>query len=187
MWLIVGLGNPGARYDRTRHNLGFMAIDRLARHWEMEQKAGLKWVLAKGSRQGEELLLVKPLTYMNRSGGVVAPLARRHGLDGTRILVIVDDMDLPLGTLRYRPRGSTAGHRGMDSLVSALGTDEFRRIRIGIGRPEDGDEQVSHVLSRFRAEEWPRVEKVLDAAVGLVEEVVYGGRIEPQTIKLPEE
>lgn len=187
MWLIVGLGNPGAHYDRTRHNLGFLAIDRLAKLWNVELKEGRKRILGRTARLGQEILLLKPLTYMNRSGEVVGPLARRHGLDGSAILVLVDDLDLPLGTLRYRPRGSSGGHKGMDSLVDTLGTKEFHRVRLGIGRPDTSGDETSHVLSRFRTDEWPRVEGVLDAAAGLVDEIIYRGRKTPQTIKLPEE
>lgn len=140
--------------------------------------------LGKGRRGGEEIILAKPLAYMNRSGNILAPLAEREGVGVSRILVLVDDLDLPLGTLRYRPWGGTAGHRGMESVVQCLGSDRFRRIRLGIGRPGDEAEESDYVLSPFTGDELPLVEKTVAAAVDLTEKVVFEGRTNPVTVRL---
>ncbi len=186
MWLIAGLGNPGPEYEKTRHNLGFMALDALSEKWKIPlHAAGRELHLGRGRRRGEEILLTKPLSYMNRSGEVLGPLARREGVEGDRILVLVDDLDLPLGTLRYRPSGGTAGHRGMESIVSHLGHEDFPRVRLGIGRPE-GDEEGERdfVLSSFGDEEIPLVGDILRASLLLVEEIVFKGRTTAVTVRL---
>lgn len=189
MWLIAGLGNPGPDYERTRHNLGFMALDLLARRWRIPlQNLNRQLSLGRGRRHGEEIILAKPLAFMNRSGEVLAPLADREGVEASRILVLVDDLDLPLGTLRYRPRGGTAGHRGMESIVDSLDCDQFRRIRLGIGRPgEEQTGEIDYVLSPFKGDELPLVEKTVTEAADLTERVVFEGRTDPVTIKLMED
>jgi PTH1 family peptidyl-tRNA hydrolase len=185
MWLIAGLGNPGPDYENTRHNMGFMALDTLARRWKISVRNEDKHLLlGKGRRGGEEIILAKPFAYMNRSGDILAPLSDREGIEVSRILVLVDDLDLPLGTLRYRPWGGTAGHRGMESMVQHLGTDRFRRIRLGIGRPGDETEESDYVLSHFSSDEMPLVGKTVAAAVDLTEKVVFEGRTAPITIRL---
>lgn len=188
MWLIAGLGNPGPNYENTRHNLGFTALDLLARRWKISVRSEAKHLLlGKGRRGGEEIILAKPLAYMNRSGEILAPLSEREGIEASRILVLVDDLDLPLGTLRYRPWGGTAGHRGMESIVQHLGTDRFRRIRLGIGRPGDETEESDYVLSPFKGDEMSLVEKTVAAAAELTEKVVFEGRTAPVTIRLMED
>lgn len=188
MWLIAGLGNPGPDYERSRHNLGFMALDALSLRWKIPVHDVDRFLsLGKGRRGGHEIILAKPLTYMNRSGKVLAPLSGREGIEASSILVLVDDLDLPLGTLRYRPWGGTAGHRGMESIVQCLGNERFRRIRLGIGRPVDGVEESDYVLSSFISDEIPLVEKILEASVDLAEKVVFEGRNTPVTIRLVED
>jgi PTH1 family peptidyl-tRNA hydrolase len=189
MWFIVGLGNPGEEYENTRHNLGFMALDILSERWRIPvQAAGPNKASGRGRRKGREILLLKPLSYMNRSGEVVGPIVRKEWIPANRILVLVDDMDLPLGTVRYRPSGGTAGHRGMESIVEAVGHQDLHRIRMGIGRP-DGDEggDRTFVLSGFSENSFPLVERMLDAAATLVESVVFEGRETPVTLKIKEE
>lgn len=185
MWLIAGLGNPGPDYEKTRHNLGFMVLDALSRRWKIPVSHAERFLsLGKGRRGGEDIILAKPLAYMNRSGEILAPLSVREGIEASRILVLVDDLDLPLGTLRYRPWGGTAGHRGMESVVQCLDSDRFRRIRLGIGRPEDETLESDYVLSPFTGDEMPLVEQTVAAAVDLTERVVFEGRTNPETIRL---
>ena len=188
MWLIAGLGNPGPEYDRTRHNLGFMAIDALAGRWKISVDQSQRNLLAgKGRRRGESILLVKPMSFMNRSGEVIAPLARREGVPAEKILVLVDDLDLPLGTVRFRPQGSTAGHRGMDSMVQCLGNENFPRIRLGIGRPENRNMAESdYVLMPFTEEELPVIDEVLVNTIELAEKVVFEGISHPATVRISE-
>ncbi len=138
MWLIAGLGNPGPEYETTRHNLGFRALDLISSRWKIPLTTRERMIShGIGSYKGEQILLAKPLGYLNKSGVFLATLVKREGLDGSRILVLVDDMDLPLGTVRFRKKGRSAGHRGMESIISHLGFDDFLRIRLGIGKPDD--------------------------------------------------
>lgn len=139
MDLLVGLGNPGIRYARTRHNAGFLVLDELAgmeRRRFSRTEAGARTLHLRLA--GRDVILAKPQTYMNASGEAVAGLAGRYGLAPAQIMVIADDLDLPLGTLRFRTGGGAGGHRGIRSIIAALGGENFPRLRIGIGRP-DGD------------------------------------------------
>jgi PTH1 family peptidyl-tRNA hydrolase len=148
MWWVVGLGNPGRQYQGTRHNLGFMVVDHLA-----EQNRAL-WShrsLYESAKLGysEPLLLFKPTTFMNLSGAAVARALRYHNLEPGRLLVVCDDVDLPFGKLRLRPKGSSGGHRGLESIIETLGTGDFARLRMGIGRPQRPEQTPEHVLSGF--------------------------------------
>jgi PTH1 family peptidyl-tRNA hydrolase len=164
--MIVGLGNPGPQYARTRHNLGFMALERLAERlgtsFGREKHQGL---IAESSHGGQKLLLVKPLTFMNRSGDCVAPLARNRVQEPSEVLVVVDDVALPLGRLRLRAGGSAGGHNGLKSLIERLGSPDFHRMRMGVGAHGAGQDLADHVLAKFRPDEWPAVESLLDRAV----------------------
>ncbi len=163
--MYVGLGNPGPAYQFTRHNFGFLLLDFWAKEKGIEFSAGpfkTEWAL------WNQVLLVKPLTFMNLSGQAVAPLAQKLGLSPERILVIHDDLDLPLGRLKFVPKGGAGGHRGVLSIIEALGTKEFPRLKLGINRPPQGISVRDYVLSPFTDEEWPIVEKVIaHAAKGL--------------------
>ncbi|MDP7012613.1 MAG: aminoacyl-tRNA hydrolase [Verrucomicrobiota bacterium] len=165
-FLIAGLGNPGKGYSATRHNVGFMVLDRLAKRlgviWEANKKFAAH--LAKGSRDGNTTLLCKPQGYMNLSGQSVVPLAQFYQIPTGRIMVVVDDLDLPLGSLRMRPGGGTGGHRGLDSIQGLLGKDEFARLRLGIGRPEPNRDVSGFVLGQFEAAESELLERVLETA-----------------------
>lgn len=163
--LVVGLGNPGAEYERTRHNIGFAVLDRLAADlkvdWQREKKWGAYWSKA------AEVLLVKPMTFMNRSGEPLAAVANFYKVQPGEMLVVFDDMALELGRLRIRLEGGTGGHNGMDSIITNFGIDKIPRLRIGIG-PAPSHGAVDYVLGRFFEEEIPTVEKAVVRAAEAV-------------------
>lgn len=174
--LLVGLGNPGDRYTDTRHNVGFLALDRLAEreHGGFRQQGRLHGLLADVGSGPQRLRLLKPQTYMNDSGRSIRAALDWFGLTPQQILVLVDDMDLPLGRLRLRASGSAGGHNGLRSSIAHLGTEAFARLRIGIGAPAGDPSQrrertVSHVLGRFNAEERPILDQVLDEVISGVD------------------
>ncbi|MDR7485530.1 MAG: aminoacyl-tRNA hydrolase [Armatimonadota bacterium] len=149
MRLIVGLGNPGRRYRGTRHNIGWEVLDRLARTHGIAIDVEDGWAdVGRGIIGGHRVLLARPQTYVNVSGTAVADLSRRHRVSPSDLLVIVDDLDLPVGSVRVREKGSHGGHNGLRSIIEALGTTEFARIRIGIGRPPEGADPADYVLER---------------------------------------
>jgi PTH1 family peptidyl-tRNA hydrolase len=155
MKLIVGLGNPGQQYERTRHNVGFRVVDRLAEQWgwKWSERRG-KALLASGTVGTEKVVLAKPLTFMNLSGEAVGELARWYKLTPTDILVIYDELDLPTGKVRIRARGSAAGHNGMRDIIAKLHTSDFPRLRVGIGHPRNSHVQGrDHVLSAASGDE----------------------------------
>ncbi|EJV78223.1 aminoacyl-tRNA hydrolase [Bacillus mycoides] len=171
MKLIVGLGNPGREYELTRHNIGFMAIDELAKRWSIslnEQK--FKGVFGAGFVNGEKVILLKPLTYMNLSGESIRPLMDYYKIDVEDFIVMYDDLDIPVGKLRLRMKGSAGGHNGVKSTISHLGTQEFQRIRMGIDRPKNGIKVVDYVLGRFTAEEISGVNQSIENAADACEE-----------------
>lgn len=153
--LIVGLGNPGASYQDTRHNIGFMVVDQLAAQLGSSFSSERRWNSLVGKFAGGWLL--KPLTFMNASGRAVSQVSHFYKVSAAEVLVIYDDLDLPLGRLRLRPGGSAGGHNGMCSIIGSLGTQTFPRLRIGIGHAEggrpDGGRVVGHVLGRFSEDE----------------------------------
>lgn len=168
--LIVGLGNPGSDYARTRHNIGFLVLERLGKQlgadWAFDKKFNAQ--LAKVERDGKRVLLCQPQTYMNSSGTAVAPVAAYYQVPLSRLLVVVDDADLPLGELRLRPGGGSGGHHGLESIEQHLGTKEYPRLRVGIGRQNAAREIAGHVLGRFSSTETALADKVLTAAVDQV-------------------
>jgi len=167
--LIVGLGNPGPEHAKNRHNVGFQIVERVAAaHGMAFTRMQLKARLAKGEIAGQPVTLAKPMTYMNASGDSVGPLARWLKLDLADLLVIYDDLDLPLGQIRLRARGGHAGHKGMMSIVENLGSQEFARLRVGIGRPVSGDE-IEYVLSDFTRDEEAIMVATYATAVAAVE------------------
>jgi peptidyl-tRNA hydrolase, PTH1 family len=158
MKIIVGLGNPGREYAHTRHNVGFITIDELSnRHNISLDKEKFKGIYGSGFIQGEKVILVKPLTYMNLSGECVRPMMDYFGLDVENLIVIYDDLDLPIGKIRLRTKGSAGGQNGMKSIIQQVGSQDFKRIRIGIGRPTNGMSVPNYVLSKFTEEEVPDV------------------------------
>ncbi len=168
MKIIVGLGNPGSKYAASRHNLGFQAIDILAaRHGiEREQKRFDAW-LAPMRWRGEKVLLVKPLTYMNLSGRAVQSIMHWYKSELRDLIVVYDDMDLGPGSIRIRASGGAGGHKGMLSIISALGSQEFARVRIGIGRPEN--DTIDWVLGAISAEEQEKTKKALNQGADALE------------------
>ena len=177
LYLIVGLGNPGADYARTRHNVGFLAVERLAERWraswDYEKKFNAR--LARAQLKGRRLLLCQPQTYMNSSGQTVGALMAFYQLPLTRLLVVVDDADLPLGGIRLRPGGSSGGHHGLESIEQRLGTRDYARLRIGIGRQEAARQITGHVLGKFNSTEAQSVDTVLNAASEQVETWLEAG------------
>jgi peptidyl-tRNA hydrolase, PTH1 family len=164
--LIVGLGNPGAEYARTRHNVGFMLVEELARRWQAEWETVRKFEarVAMARRPTGRVAVCQPLTFMNASGTAVRAMMDYWAVPCARVLVSVDDADLPLGELRLRPRGSSGGHHGLESLEQHLGTRDFARQRIGIGRQGAVREITGHVLGRFSAAEAVVLKEILSAA-----------------------
>ena len=165
--LVVGLGNPGREYARTRHNAGFLVLDRLAARWRTSWAAEKKFdaLLARVERDGSRVMLCKPQTFVNASGEAVGAVLNFHKLPLKQLLVVVDDADLPFGEIRLRPRGSSGGHHGLESIEQHLGSREYARQRIGIGRSEQNVRQIrDYVLSPFRAAERELLEKVLQKA-----------------------
>jgi PTH1 family peptidyl-tRNA hydrolase len=169
--LIVGLGNPGAEYAMTRHNAGFMLVEKLARSWRAEWKREKKFQaqIAKTDRNGRRVLLCEPQTYMNASGEAVGALVQFYQLPLANLLVAVDDADLPLGEIRLRPGGSPGGHHGLESIEAHLGTRNYARLRIGIGRKDGTREITGHVLGKMNAAELALMEKVLTRAADQLE------------------
>lgn len=172
--LIAGLGNPGPEYKHTRHNIGFLVVDRLAARFESRWKKTTKQgaLLAKSG----ELILVKPMTYMNRSGEPLAEVARSFKIDAREILVVLDDLALPLGRLRLRAGGGPGGHNGLESIIVRLGTEDIPRLRIGIG-PAPREGSVEYVLSQFFEEEKPLVRSTIDRAAEAVKCAIDNGLV----------
>ncbi|BFM40048.1 aminoacyl-tRNA hydrolase [Synechocystis sp. LKSZ1] len=169
--LIVGLGNPEAKYHQTRHNIGFEAVDTLTQSWHFswqEHRRFHGW-FTEGLVSGKKVALLKPSTYMNRSGQAVRAVLDWYKLPPESLLVIYDDMDLPIGRLRLRLSGSAGGHNGMKSIISHVGGENFPRLRLGIGKALDKTLTTSHVLGQFTPEELPQVNQSLKLAVEAVE------------------
>ena len=170
MRLIVGLGNPGPRYRNNRHNVGFRCVDLVARNWSIglsERRA--RAILGLGQHLGQDVVLAKPRTFMNHSGEAVGYLLTRFAAQPSDLVAIYDDIALPVGKLRVRPDGSAGGHNGIKSIIDTLKTQAFPRIRVGVGQPPLGQDQISYVLGHFSSEETPlvadavsRVAEVLD-------------------------
>jgi peptidyl-tRNA hydrolase, PTH1 family len=174
--LLVGLGNPGSQYRETRHNVGFLVIDELARRWHVESwREAFNALTAKTVRGGESTLLAKPLTFMNLSGQAVAGVAGFYKIDPADLLIITDDAALPLGRLRARRGGSDGGHNGFKSVSEALGTQAFPRLRIGVGRGDDRRDLADHVLGRFQSDERDAVEAAVLRAADAAEMFVVDG------------
>jgi PTH1 family peptidyl-tRNA hydrolase len=175
--LIVGLGNPGIEYQFTPHNLGFLTIDRIANDLGVEvRNRQCRALTARATIAGEPVVLAKPETYMNLSGFSVRELVLEHQVDVTRdLIVIYDELDLPLGTIRIRQRGSSAGHNGMESILGALGTEEYLRIRLGIAPDRKLGDSVKYVLTPFRKSQDKVVDEILDTAAQAVEVILKDG------------
>ena len=171
MHLIVGLGNPGAEYAKTRHNAGFILVERLAEQWKSGWANERRFFcrLARAERSGRKVLLCEPQTFMNLSGEAVGALVNYYQLPMEKILIAVDDADLPLGEIRLRPGGGSGGHHGLESVTQHLGAREYARLRVGIGRKDEVRQITGHVLGKFADDERAVLEKVLERAAGQIE------------------
>ena len=170
---MIGLGNPGAEYEGTRHNFGFMVVDRVAKLRRMEFKPGKGKYWESKDKSGS-FLLMKPTTFMNESGLAVKELKERYGFPASNMMVIYDDLDLPFGSVRIRERGSAGGHHGMESIIYHLNSEDFSRIRLGIDDDNRSDD-VDFVLSRFEETQLDEVEKTLSYAAEGALEFIYNG------------
>lgn len=176
MYLIAGLGNPGKEYEFARHNIGFRVIDRLSKDSGISVSKGLCLaVIGQGQIGKNKVVLAKPQTYMNLSGNSVLELVRWFKVDRDRIIVIHDDLDLDIGRLRIRAKGNSGGHKGIESIIASLGTGEFIRIRIGIGRESIGGDNSKYVLSNFAKEQQESVDNSVVLAAEAAAEVIENG------------
>ena len=174
MWLIAGLGNPGPRYEKTRHNAGFHVLDAFSAKYKLPFRETRYYRTAKGAVNSKDIVLLEPLTFMNRSGAAVRKIADKYGISPEEIIVVHDDLDIDTGRLKIRRRGSSGGHKGVESVIQNICSDEFIRIKVGIGRGayiavED------YVLSRFGKEELPLIKEGIKNAVDAVHCVITEG------------
>jgi len=175
MFLVLGLGNPGEKYRETRHNAGYWTVELLARKHGAAFRHGRTYELAKAALYAEEVCLARPLTYMNLSGKAARKLRRKLGIDPSRILVVHDDIDLKPGTIRIRRGGSSGGHLGVQSVIEGLGTADFPRMRIGVGRPPEGADPAAYVLRKMRGDELEEFLAWCEHAASAAETVVMDG------------
>ncbi len=176
-WLLVGLGNPGAKYESTRHNMGFLAVDKLADNERFKfSKLRFKAWTATAELGGEKVLVMKPQTYMNLSGESVGQAARFYKIPPEHVLVISDDISLPIGKVRIRSGGSAGGHNGLKSIIAHLGSDQFPRIKVGVGMPDNADYDIADwVTGRPMGDEQKPLMEALDKAVAAVPVVIRDG------------
>lgn len=175
-YLIAGLGNPGRESRRNRHNIGFMLIDHLAHRWGLTiSRMQSEALIADGRVDGEKIYLAKPQTFMNLVGRSVASLARYYRIPPLNLIVIYDDLDLPLGTVRIRPEGGSGGHKGMASIIDSLKSNRFPRMRIGIGRPPGRMDPADFVLQDFRAEDKDLLDITLQRCADCIQTLLFDG------------
>lgn len=174
MWVVVGLGNPGRRYAKTRHNVGFRVIDEIAGRLGIELREKDSYIYGRGSIEDIDIVLVEPLTFMNRSGIAVKAVMSRYNLQPANLIVTHDDIDMETGKLKIRKKGSSGGHRGIESVIESVGTSDFIRVKIGIGR-EEGIAAEDYVLGKFRKEEVPVIKEAVVNAAEAVTVIVRDG------------
>ncbi len=171
MWIIVGLGNPGKKYSKTRHNIGFLVIEEIARRYAIDFKERKNYKAGRGSIDGRDVFLVEPLLYMNNSGIAVKDISERFNIPTEHLIVIHDDIDMEVGKVRIRRKGSSGGHKGIESIIQNLSAKDFPRLKIGIGREGDITPE-DYVLRKFRKNELPliksAVEKASDAVITII-------------------
>ena len=170
--VVAGLGNPGLKYQGTRHNVGQRVLDELAATLRAAFRLDGPALVARGRWRDETVYLLKPQRFMNVSGGPIAAALRRLGADPADLIVVYDDIDMPLGKVRVRMRGSSGGHNGMRSIIDVLETDEIRRVKIGVGRPERKEDVADHVLDRFGDDELPIIDTAVTQAATRVLELI---------------
>ena len=174
MWLIAGLGNPGSRYEKTRHNIGFLVVEEFLRRQQLEFKEKEDYKMAKGSLGDEKIILLEPLTFMNRSGIAVRKIMQKSNVLPETLIVVHDDLDLETGSLKIRKKGSSGGHKGVESIIQNIGTQEFIRVRIGIGRDPFVPTE-KYVLSKFRKEEIQVIKETIQRAAESVQSIISDG------------
>ena len=174
--VVVGLGNPGSKYAETRHNIGFWSIERIAAEHSIDVSARNKaTVVGEGVIAERRVVLVRPKTFVNRSGEAAKYLLARYRISSDKLLIIYDDINLPLGKLRLRARGSAGGHNGIRSIIETLGSEEFPRLRIGIGRPPAGQDQISYVIGAMSPEERQVADEMLEMVTQAVSAILTDG------------
>ncbi len=174
MWLIVGLGNPGARYSRTRHNAGFLVAESIAATLGLDFREKADYRICDGSIDGERVVVMEPLTFMNISGAAVRKVTEKYHLPPERLIVIHDDLDMETGRLKIRRKGSSGGHKGVESIIQSIGSRDFVRVKIGIGRDETIPVE-SYVLSKFRREELPLIREAVARATESIGVIISAG------------
>jgi PTH1 family peptidyl-tRNA hydrolase len=183
MYLVIGLGNPGQHYTKNRHNIGFRLVDYLSDKYNISLKRNeCRSAVGRGNIGDDEVMLAKPKTYMNNSGVAVSRLLQKFSISPAQFIVVYDDLDLPLGQMRLRSRGSAGGHKGIKSIIGEIGTSDFKRIKIGIGRPDTGkperaleEEIVNYVLSDFTTVEEEKVKTVIATAADALQNLLQEG------------
>ncbi len=176
LFIVVGLGNPGSRYENTRHNMGFDTIDLLSAKYNIKvSKVKFKAITGDGEIEGQRVILVKPQTYMNLSGESVREIIEWYKIPINNIIIVYDDIDMPLGKIRVRPGGSSGTHNGMRSIIYQIQSDGFPRVRVGIGRPPEGWALADFVLSKFNAEDRKLVNESIKNACDAVASIVKSG------------
>lgn len=181
-WLIVGLGNPGEEYRGTRHNIGFEVVELLAREVgvRLRRQARVQALTATATLAGQAVVLAEPSTFMNRSGAAVAALVRYYSVPGAQVVVVHDELDLPLGSLRLKNGGGAGGHNGLRSITTSLGTPDYDRVRVGIGRPPGTMDAADYVLRRFSRAERPEADVAVGRAGEAVESLISSGLSQAQ-------
>lgn len=178
MWMIIGLGNPGIRYKWSRHNIGFQVIDLIAKNYciKLKKNRFVTAITGRGKIGDEEVILVKPVTYMNNSGNAISGVKRLYEIPVSKILVVLDDIDLSWGKVRIRAKGSSGGHKGLQSIVNVLNDSNFPRLRMGIGRGRvNGAPVTKHVLDRFNKEEKEQLPVYYEKALSAIDTVLGSG------------
>jgi len=176
MYIIAGLGNPGSKYEKTRHNMGFNTINKISQQYNIEVKQNkFQALYGSGMIEKEKVILLKPQTYMNLSGNSVKEVVDFYKIEKEKILVIYDDMDIEPGKIKIRKKGSAGGHNGMKSIIQMIGTEEFPRIRVGIGRPIHKDDEINYVIGAIPEEDLKRLDEGIEKAQKAVEEILRNG------------
>ena len=176
MYLIVGLGNPEQDYDKTRHNMGFHVVNKLAKKYDIQvNKNKFKGLLGTGIIEAEKVILLKPQTYMNLSGESIKEVVDFYKIDFKNIIVIYDDMDIDIGTIKLRKKGGPGSHNGMKSVILCLGTEEFPRVRIGIGKPENKEDMINYVIGYVPEEEFNKLDKSTTLGKDAVVDIILNG------------
>lgn len=176
MYLIVGLGNPEEEYSKTRHNMGFNTINKISKEYNIEtKKSKFQGIYGSGIIEEQKVILVKPQTYMNLSGNCIKEFVEFYKIEKDKILIIYDDMDIEPGKIKIRKKGSSGGHNGIKSIIQMLGTEEFPRIRIGIGKPAEMQDKISYVIGHIPEEETSKLEEGVEKAQKAITEILKNG------------